>query len=306
MKCLAMKCLAGQAAAGLVALALLVCLPVCRAADDPRPKPEPAEKQPPGKRPPANQLDDDLLRELGDEPAAAPKDKPKEPPPGAAAKPSESKPSESKPSTAAGEKSKASSDLLDDDLLKQLEGDDEKQAGGSQPPRGQQAGGDGPGGNGPIERLTRQMRDVQQRLQRKKSDADTQQLEKKILAELEKMIEQASNQSSSSSSSSSKQTQQQGAERDKAKQPEQNQQAGSGGKQQNKPARDSSQRLGKAKPEKPDMARLQDLMKDIWGELPPRLRQQMMQSSVEHFVPKYEFEIEEYFKTLAERQQEKP
>jgi hypothetical protein len=32
----------------------------------------------------------------------------------------------------------------------------------------------------------------------------------------------------------------------------------------------------------------------------------MMQSSVEHFVPKYEFEIEEYFKTLAERQQEKP
>ena len=52
------------------------------------------------------------------------------------------------------------------------------------------------------------------------------------------------------------------------------------------------------------MAKVLGLLKDVWGELPPRLRQQMLQSSVEKFVPKYEFEIEEYFKTLAEQQQE--
>ena len=100
--------------------------------------------------------------------------------------------------------------------------------------------------------------------------------------------------------------QQQTAQREKAQQPEIGKKPGGGGKSQDSPARDSSQKLTSRKAEKPDKARLQDLMKDIWGELPPRLRQQMMQSSVEQFVPKYEFEIEEYFKTLAERQQKQP
>jgi hypothetical protein len=31
----------------------------------------------------------------------------------------------------------------------------------------------------------------------------------------------------------------------------------------------------------------------------------MMQSSAEQFVPKYELQIEEYFKTLSEKRQEK-
>jgi hypothetical protein len=46
------------------------------------------------------------------------------------------------------------------------------------------------------------------------------------------------------------------------------------------------------------------MLKDIWGELPPRLRQQMMQSSIEKFIPKYELLIEEYFKALAEKQRD--
>ncbi|HEX4149892.1 MAG TPA: hypothetical protein VHY20_12930, partial [Pirellulales bacterium] len=105
-------------------------------------------------------------------------------------------------------------------------------------------------------------------------------------------------------SSNSKKPRQSGEPDPNAK-PQEKRQAGASGDKPGGPSRDSSNRVGKAKTEKADLARLQDLMKDIWGELPPRLRQQMMQSSVEHFVPKYEFEIEEYFKTLAERQQEK-
>jgi hypothetical protein len=41
-------------------------------------------------------------------------------------------------------------------------------------------------------------------------------------------------------------------------------------------------------------------MRQAWGNLPERLREQMMQSSVDGFLPKYERLIEEYFKRLAE------
>jgi hypothetical protein len=50
---------------------------------------------------------------------------------------------------------------------------------------------------------------------------------------------------------------------------------------------------------------MQDLLKNVWGELPPRLRQQMLQSSMEQFLPKYELLIEEYFKTLVNRRQQR-
>jgi hypothetical protein len=53
------------------------------------------------------------------------------------------------------------------------------------------------------------------------------------------------------------------------------------------------------------MAQMNDLLKDVWGQLPERMRQQMMQSSVEEFLPKYELLIEDYFKALSNRQTEK-
>ncbi|HEY5315424.1 MAG TPA: hypothetical protein VIK18_23035 [Pirellulales bacterium] len=288
MKRLARQMVLCLAAAGLLGL------PLCLAADKPpqkRASDKPATHQPAADKPGTakQQLDDLLLRKLGDEPADhKPGDAPLNPGP--------------RLGDPAPRPAKKTISPLDEDLLKQLERNDDQQPAAAHEPEAATKGG---ADDGPVDRLSRQMRDVQQRLDRQKSDADTQQLEQKIVEALEKLIKEASQQSSSSSSSSGKSQSQQTAERDKASQPQPGQQAG-GGKDQNQPARDSSKRVGKPKVEKPDLAKLQDLMKDVWGELPPRLRQQMMQSSVEHFVPKYEFEIEEYFKTLAERQHEKP
>ncbi|HEX3654234.1 MAG TPA: hypothetical protein VHV55_00430 [Pirellulales bacterium] len=274
-----MKRLAIYAAACLIVVGFFG-VPLCRAAD------KPAAKQPASDK----QLDDQLLRELGEEPADRKAGSP----------PMEPGPRLGDP---APQPAKKPVSPLDEDLLKQLEGDDAKRpAAAEEPAAAEKGAADG----GPVDRLTREMRDVQQRLARQKSDADTQQLEQKIVEALEQLVKEASQQQSSSSSSSSKSQSQQKAERDKAAQPQPGQQAGGAAKDPNGPARDSSKRVGKPKVEKPNLAKLQDLMKDVWGELPPRLRQQMMQSSVEHFVPKYEFEIEEYFKTLAERQREKP
>jgi hypothetical protein len=52
------------------------------------------------------------------------------------------------------------------------------------------------------------------------------------------------------------------------------------------------------------MAAMNDLVHELWGNLPPRMREQMMQNSMEQFLPKYELMIEDYFKTLADEQQD--
>ncbi len=41
-------------------------------------------------------------------------------------------------------------------------------------------------------------------------------------------------------------------------------------------------------------------MTRLWGQLPPRARQQILQPPVEEFPPKYETQIEDYFRRLAE------
>jgi len=44
----------------------------------------------------------------------------------------------------------------------------------------------------------------------------------------------------------------------------------------------------------------------VWGQLPAKAREQMMQSPPEKFLPKYELLTEKYFKRLAEEQKESP
>ena len=48
-----------------------------------------------------------------------------------------------------------------------------------------------------------------------------------------------------------------------------------------------------------DMEQIQTLMKRLWGELPQRDREQMLQYPVEQFLPEYEEMIEEYYKQLS-------
>lgn len=42
------------------------------------------------------------------------------------------------------------------------------------------------------------------------------------------------------------------------------------------------------------------LIKKAWGNLPPHLRKQISNSSMERFLPKYERLTQEYFRRLAE------
>jgi hypothetical protein len=40
-------------------------------------------------------------------------------------------------------------------------------------------------------------------------------------------------------------------------------------------------------------------MKDIWGQLPERQQEELLQPLSEEFLPEYAADIEEYFRTLA-------
>jgi hypothetical protein len=47
-------------------------------------------------------------------------------------------------------------------------------------------------------------------------------------------------------------------------------------------------------------AQRRELVDQVWGQLPAAARRQMQQSAGERYHPKYEREIEAYFRRLAE------
>jgi hypothetical protein len=49
-----------------------------------------------------------------------------------------------------------------------------------------------------------------------------------------------------------------------------------------------------------DRVAIADLVKDLWGRLPERQREELMQPLSEEFLPEYAADIEEYFRVLAE------
>lgn len=69
-------------------------------------------------------------------------------------------------------------------------------------------------------------------------------------------------------------------------------------------ARDSTDRLDRASAHPVDKGDVNELVKALWGHLPERSREQMMQSFSDDFLPKYELEIEQYYRRLSEEQTE--
>ena len=56
-----------------------------------------------------------------------------------------------------------------------------------------------------------------------------------------------------------------------------------------------------SKPAPPvDKAAVGNLVKDLWGRLPERQREELLQPLSEEFLPEYAADIEEYFRVLAE------
>jgi hypothetical protein len=67
-------------------------------------------------------------------------------------------------------------------------------------------------------------------------------------------------------------------------------------------ARDSTDRLDKSAAKPVDKGEVNEMVKALWGNLPEHDRQQMLQSFSDEFLPKYEVEIEQYYRRLSEEQ----
>ena len=176
---------------------------------------------------------------------------------------------------------------LDDELLDGLEGEDVSLSENS-------------ANENPLIRLNQRMKEVERRIADAQSDQKTQRLQHEISDDLSKLIAEMERQCSQCKKSSS-----QSPRRQQTSQTNPSQSPGQ--QATDKPSRDSSARLKEKEKQtaKADAARMQEMLKDVWGHLPPHLRQQMEQSANEEFLPKYELEIAEYFRSLVSGRREK-
>jgi hypothetical protein len=65
-------------------------------------------------------------------------------------------------------------------------------------------------------------------------------------------------------------------------------------------AHDSSDRLDRVGAESVEKQDVDALVKELWGHLPQRSREQMLQWYSGEFLPKYQLEIEQYYRRLSE------
>ena len=152
----------------------------------------------------------------------------------------------------------------------------------------------------PLLEIARMMRQAEGRLDRHDAGSATQGLQRRIVADLNKLIEEARKAAKKSGAPAS--AAQRVASRAPVGQPPNRGAQPQGGQPSDKPAAQSNQRPRAAgeQPGQADLERVRAIIKDLWGELPERQREQMLESPPEEFLPKYELLIEEYFRRLSE------
>jgi hypothetical protein len=155
----------------------------------------------------------------------------------------------------------------------------------------------------PLFHISQEMRSAEGLIPEHAKRLDAEQLQRRVVEDLARLIEQAEQQRAQQQSSSKDKKGQQTRKRQSVQQPKS---AGVGGsKNSNQPAKDSSERLGKSEAAHPDPEMIKGLLKDSWGNLPAKDRDQMLQNPPERFLPQYELLIERYYRRLAEEQSSK-
>lgn len=204
-------------------------------------------------------------------------------------------------------------DLLNDgtlqELLKQNQGSDspdESLPGAphrqAPPPRGEDLGQPSQQ-TSPLVNISEQMQQASNLIAAQNTSGETRQVQNAIVSELDKLIDELNKQckkcnGGKKSKPGEQQTQNStpkpGSGKPAASQgttasPTESQVSeGGGGEAQPSPATDA------------------EVVKKLWGQLPERLRQQLMQSSADEFLPKYRDDLEAYFRRLSQERSTQP
>ena len=155
----------------------------------------------------------------------------------------------------------------------------------------------------PMATVEREMEELKLRLGRADSGPVTRQLEHQVVDQLDRLIEQAKK---SGGKSQPGKCNSPGSARDSVNPPGQKPGSPSGKTPSDKPASTNSPRPpSDGSSRRPDAAETQSRIKKLWGALPEHVRERMLQSPSEDFPPKYELQIEDYFRRLSEEKREK-
>lgn len=141
-------------------------------------------------------------------------------------------------------------------------------------------------GSGPVSEIVKQMREVEQRLGKPDPGEETRRKQKQIVKQIDEMIQQARQSGSSSSSRLKIQQARQSGSKPGSMQPGGQTGSNAGGAPLAKPAR-------------PNNPRSLAGGKDVWGHLPPELRQEMENSFKEEALPGKIELIKRYYLSVA-------
>ena len=154
----------------------------------------------------------------------------------------------------------------------------------------------------PLAAVGQRMRKSEQLLKQREFEDETVLVQKQIVSDLESLIEQLKCQQCQGGAS--------GQQKQTASKSAQKKPSGGGGQpggvSREGAARESTQRRtgGETQAEQTTRIDRDEFARQLWGDLPDRTRQQMLNSSVEQFLPEYQDMIEKYFRRLVEQQEE--
>ena len=128
------------------------------------------------------------------------------------------------------------------------------------------------------------------------------QVQQRVVAQLDELIAELSKQCQGGQGQPNNSPSPQPSQRSQAKASKPNRAASPG----KSPARDSSDALNRSNSKPVEKGEVDELVKHLWGHLPERSREQVLQSFSDEFLPKYELEIEQYYRRLSEEQGDRP
>ncbi len=176
-----------------------------------------------------------------------------------------------------------------------------------------------------TERLFADLKTAESNLADGNTGQSTQNAQANVIAALERLIEDARQQQSSpdgstGQDSSDSSQQQPSTQRQPPTQPQPGRQsqdsstAGAGGvptgppqQDRDDPAEESSDRVGDGESDSDSIREFRSgLVRDVWGHLPERLREQMLNVGPDRYLPEYDSLVRDYFESLARPQDAEP
>lgn len=160
-------------------------------------------------------------------------------------------------------------------------------------------------GTAPLERISNRMHEAHRLIAAQTTSGETKQVQEAIVADLDDLIEQLSQQCKNCSGGQSQPGQQKQKTAQSTPKPGEGKKPGAASRAQGAAQQSQAPSEG-GKAANPAELSDEEIVKQLWGQLPQHMRQQLLQSSADEFLPKYREELEEYFRKLSEEERSEP